>query len=240
MKGGVTSQCLPCRSCCRCLNGYMVRSAAPLPAVRAYFSDLGRMRMLAGDPALDFANTLHWRGGSQVDFIPSYSALVEWSLPAGLLTEEEVGLLQGQAPDNPDDTASAHRAALYLRRIWRDRLEHRMSSPRMDETMQALRTLLAEMLGDGGLHSEKVPGGNSDPGSRFMLPIRRVTLAIASLELIPIERRIGRCEGDPCGGFFLDSSRSKPRRWCSMDTCGNKAKVRKYRGRIRAEEVTGD
>ncbi len=56
---------------------------------RAYTSSIGRMRMLAGDPALDFANTFHWRGGREVDFIPDYVSLVDWSVPAGLLQPDE-------------------------------------------------------------------------------------------------------------------------------------------------------
>lgn len=32
------------------------------------------------------------------------------------------------------------------------------------------------------------------------------------------------CEGEECGGLFIDASRGLRRKWCSMNTCGNKAK----------------
>ncbi|MGP4017932.1 CGNR zinc finger domain-containing protein [Saccharopolyspora sp. 5N708] len=32
------------------------------------------------------------------------------------------------------------------------------------------------------------------------------------------------CEGPGCAGLFLDTSRAGNRRWCSMNTCGNKVK----------------
>lgn len=40
----------------------------------------------------------------------------------------------------------------------------------------------------------------------------------------PDRPRIKSCEGPTCAGLFLDTSRGTNRRWCSMNTCGNKAK----------------
>ncbi|MHA7984628.1 CGNR zinc finger domain-containing protein [Rathayibacter sp. CAU 1779] len=36
--------------------------------------------------------------------------------------------------------------------------------------------------------------------------------------------RIKACEGPGCQGLFLDTSHGGNRRWCSMNTCGNKIK----------------
>ncbi|WP_245935198.1 CGNR zinc finger domain-containing protein [Acidipropionibacterium virtanenii] len=36
--------------------------------------------------------------------------------------------------------------------------------------------------------------------------------------------RIKTCDGPGCGGLFLDTSRGGNRRWCSMNTCGNRVK----------------
>ena len=35
-----------------------------------------------------------------------------------------------------------------------------------------------------------------------------------------------------CGWLFLDTSRNQSRRWCSMKSCGNRAKVRRHRSRL--------
>jgi predicted RNA-binding Zn ribbon-like protein len=40
----------------------------------------------------------------------------------------------------------------------------------------------------------------------------------------PDRGRIRNCEGPGCAGLFLDTSRGANRRWCSMNTCGNKVK----------------
>ncbi|MFC8718594.1 CGNR zinc finger domain-containing protein [Kitasatospora sp. NPDC057198] len=40
----------------------------------------------------------------------------------------------------------------------------------------------------------------------------------------PDRGRVKACEGPGCAGLFLDTSRGTNRRWCSMNTCGNKVK----------------
>lgn len=43
--------------------------------------------------------------------------------------------------------------------------------------------------------------------------------------------RIRECSADDCNLVYLDTSRSANRRWCSMQRCGNRAKVRAHRAR---------
>ena len=50
--------------------------------------------------------------------------------------------------------------------------------------------------------------------------------------------RIRRCEGANCAIPFLDTSRPGNRRWCSMERCGNRAKVAAHRRRQRQEVST--
>ena len=41
--------------------------------------------------------------------------------------------------------------------------------------------------------------------------------------------RIRECSGETCAIVYYDESRSGSRRWCSMQRCGNRAKVRRHR-----------
>ena len=43
--------------------------------------------------------------------------------------------------------------------------------------------------------------------------------------------RIRACNGGDCAIVYLDTSRAATRRWCSMQRCGNRAKVRAHRAR---------
>ncbi|AGW40607.1 hypothetical protein O159_03980 [Leifsonia xyli subsp. cynodontis DSM 46306] len=45
------------------------------------------------------------------------------------------------------------------------------------------------------------------------------------------EGRIRECSAEDCTLLYLDTSRSANRRWCSMQRCGNRAKVRAHRAR---------
>jgi predicted RNA-binding Zn ribbon-like protein len=48
------------------------------------------------------------------------------------------------------------------------------------------------------------------------------------------ESRIRECAADDCELVFVDESRTGSRRWCSMQRCGNRAKVRAHRARAQA------
>lgn len=66
-------------------------------------------------------------------------------------------------------------------------------------------------------------------------PVRCALAEIARDGIAVVARRGGdlrRCEG--CDAYFLDDSRGQRRRWCSMERCGNRAKVAGYRARRQA------
>jgi predicted RNA-binding Zn ribbon-like protein len=58
----------------------------------------------------------------------------------------------------------------------------------------------------------------------------RVALAASSLLSNRTRRPLRRCGGLNCGWLFLDTSRGGRRRWCSDESCGAKARVRRFRG----------
>ncbi|MGQ0539679.1 MAG: CGNR zinc finger domain-containing protein, partial [Gemmatimonadaceae bacterium] len=66
----------------------------------------------------------------------------------------------------------------------------------------------------------------------------RWRLADAALALLTSDRlsRVKSCPS--CGWFFLDTSRNRSRRWCSMTMCGNSAKSRRYYWRKRRRKTT--
>jgi predicted RNA-binding Zn ribbon-like protein len=59
------------------------------------------------------------------------------------------------------------------------------------------------------------------------------TLAREMIELLsgPLSERIRECASDTCPMVFVDSSRPGARRWCSMERCGNRHKLRALRAR---------
>ncbi len=64
-------------------------------------------------------------------------------------------------------------------------------------------------------------------------PLRPIALAPAQLLTSDWVDRVKQCEDDRgCGFLFIDTSKNRSRRWCSMDGCGNRAKVQRHRNRI--------
>lgn len=82
------------------------------------------------------------------------------------------------------------------------------------------RTLVA--LGEVTLH---VPAGQTAVGTAL------AAVAHDAVDLFgsDLADRVGECSADDCALVFLDTSRGRRRRWCSMDACGNRAKVRRHR-----------
>ncbi|WP_060879144.1 CGNR zinc finger domain-containing protein [Streptomyces scabiei] len=59
------------------------------------------------------------------------------------------------------------------------------------------------------------------------------TVARDAVDLLtgPYAQRIRMCAGDRCYLLYVDTSRPGRRRWCSMEHCGNRHKVRAHRVR---------
>lgn len=60
---------------------------------------------------------------------------------------------------------------------------------------------------------------------------RSAVRTLAGLE----PERLKICPNDGCLWFFYDETRNRSRRWCSSTSCGNVAKVRRYRQRRKAD-----
>ncbi|WP_242907732.1 CGNR zinc finger domain-containing protein [Actinomadura terrae] len=72
----------------------------------------------------------------------------------------------------------------------------------------------------------------------------RATQALSALarEMVdllagPLAGRIRVCAGDNCPLVFVDTSRPGARRWCSMERCGNRHKLRALRARRTADPL---
>jgi len=191
------------------------------------------MRMLGGAPALDLANTLHRRDGALADFIPDYAALLDFCLPAQLLNAEEFKAAGRECRKDAGKAARIHGQVVQLRHALKQWLQATATnlngSKRSSQTaLRRLSAAIADTAGDaefivvlGSLHTE--------PKDTVSLPLWRCAAAIALLTLFAPEGDIRQCEADSCGGYFINQSRSKPRRWCSMDGCGNRAKAARFR-----------
>ncbi|WP_049566922.1 CGNR zinc finger domain-containing protein [Nonomuraea sp. SBT364] len=74
-------------------------------------------------------------------------------------------------------------------------------------------------------------------GARWAAPVRAAqalsSLAREMIELLsgPLAGRFRECASDDCPLVFVDTSRPGARRWCAMERCGNRHKLRALRAR---------
>ena len=205
-------------------------------------SSAGTMKLVGGDPCLDFVNTVGGRvpamGGARArvrnDKLVSYPDLVAFCVHAGLVGERpgrrllRLGQARPRAARAALERALAFREALF--RTLQLRMRGRRPSPADLEVLNAevlaCRSREALAARHEGLHWEW-----RDPAERPEAPLWLVVRATATLLTSRELVRLRQCGGDACGWLFLDWSRNRRRRWCSMDDCGNLEKVRRFRQR---------
>jgi predicted RNA-binding Zn ribbon-like protein len=188
------------------------------------------LRLLAGHPALDFVNTIDPReGADRVEYLHAYGDLVAWARSAGVLSANRIGPATRAAADDPAAAARAFRRAVALREalfaIFGAVAARRpVPAHAMRDLQKAYREAIAHAsLTAAGLRFEwQLDGGLDAVRDR----IARDAVALLGSEKLA---RVRRCPGSgDCGWLFLDRSKNASRRWCSMEGCGNRAKLRRF------------
>jgi predicted RNA-binding Zn ribbon-like protein len=198
-------------------------------------ADLDRLPVLGGRPCLDFVNTIDpWYGDDRIDYIADYDALLEWAHRNGTVSAHERGLLQKRAQAVPLESAAVHRRAIDLRAD----LHALLRPARGPETSRAILTLNTE-LRRAARYLQLIQTGSTfeldyvfdDELDAVFWPVVRCA---ADLLASPRDlARVRECDGFNCGWLFIDTSKAGRRRWCSMDICGNRAKVERHRTRAK-------
>jgi predicted RNA-binding Zn ribbon-like protein len=78
-------------------------------------------------------------------------------------------------------------------------------------------------------HHEKTFGWriDRDPLNAAAL-LAPVLWSAGDLIVSPERGRLRHCLNDQCGWLFMDDSKNGSRRWCSMQSCGNRAKAHRH------------
>ena len=202
------------------------------------FSDLG------GWPALDFVNTVsgYVLGTLIEDRFERYDDLVAWAQERELVDEEWAGRLLSRAERFPGKAKEILgrgrdlRMAIYriFTAVAAGRTPDRASFDRLNtELAAAMEHARLESSGEG------FRWGWRDTGSDLEGALWPVAKSAADLLVSHKLDRVRSCQGDTCGWLFLDMSKNRSRRWCSMSDCGNTAKARRYYHRKVKGEADG-
>ena len=192
-------------------------------------------RLLGKRLCLDFVNTVEDPfGDEREDFLGDYDDLVGWSEYVDVLDESAASRLRTLALDEPGRAREVFERAIALRdsieRVFR-RIAAGAEPPDDDlAAIQAehLAALRAASLG----RSDAGYAWSWKPDDDLFGPLWPVVESAIEVLAAGDPARVKQCPGaDDCGWLFYDTSRNGTRRWCSMEGCGSRVKMRRHYAR---------
>jgi predicted RNA-binding Zn ribbon-like protein len=202
----------------------------PEPARR-----LADLDLVGGNPSLDFANSINSRIAPVHDYLAS-DGLFAWAEHAGLMSTEggRPPSFEERAVSDRSGADRAPRVAHGLREaIYATFSAIAASAAAPSSAVRRVLRAYGQAVGRGALAD--LPDGPRlqwSPPSNPTAVLDRVAFAAGELLLARNRPPIKECPG--CGWLFLDRSRNGSRRWCDMQVCGSRDKMRRYHRSRRA------
>ena len=194
---------------------------------------LETLELVGGIPCLDFVNTVNSRLEPVHDYFREYSDLYSWGHKLGILSSAQFNQLQKLAQTDPATAESTLLAAHTLRdllyRLFSNAARGAEPHPK---DRQSFVVFYGEAIAQSRLQKKDdhyVP--TWDPAGSLDALLWPVIYSAGKLLLSGDLGHVRECPG--CGWLFLDTSKNQSRRWCSMNTCGARDKMRRYHNRQR-------
>ena len=196
----------------------------------------------AEDLCLAFANTRYWRGrAAPAETLNGFADVLDWlakngGAPQGLVTQA-----RKWADAHHGDAGVAAAESIALREaIYRLFADIADGGKLAERDLAALNDALAET--PPRLHLSRGEHGwgweaNEAPPSVATL-LAPVLWSAADLLIYSGNRRLRRCANEECLWLFMDHSKGGTRRWCDMNSCGNRAKAKRHY--LRSKGADGD
>jgi predicted RNA-binding Zn ribbon-like protein len=194
-----------------------------------------------GDLAIEF---LHTRFGV-VDGPPDgplplndYTDLIAWGRLAAVLDGVDAERLDRAQRADPAGARAAYDRAIRFRTaldaVLRSVIDHRRPSA---DALRVVRTDAADALAAARLaESDEGFHWTWDVGDGLLGPIWPVVHAAVELLTAGQLDRVKAC--GLCQYLFIDRSKNRSRRWCSMAACGTTVKMRRYTERRAANRLS--
>lgn len=200
--------------------------------------DWSEKDMIGGNAAIDFINTASkWSSGDAVDHLGGPDGFGQWAGAAGLLHGDDLARLKREMTADPKGAQEVFETAVALRTALWSILSAIITGGEVDDRDLALLDE-SKVRAAGHCRIKKEDGGFrracADEAPALERALRLIVEAAEDLLLNGRLDRLHACGGEACEWVFLDTSKNGRRRWCDMATCGNDAKVKKFRGRSKS------
>jgi predicted RNA-binding Zn ribbon-like protein len=190
---------------------------------------------IGGDLSTDFVNTKSGRlEGTGHEHVQTYADVVEFVRQAGLLRPSEAKRLIAEAEKRPEKAAQIHRRAVALREAAFRAFERVIQDK--DPAREDVDVIGAEAA-DAFAHARVAKtehgfGWEWPEGDDLARPLWPIARAASDVLMNDADRgQLRECADDTCAWLFVDRTKNHSRRWCDMNTCGSRNKVRDFRER---------
>jgi predicted RNA-binding Zn ribbon-like protein len=183
------------------------------------------------DLCLDFVNTLCWRGSAPEESLHDFADLLDWCAKAGVIAKRDASGYRALAKSDPAAAAKMFLDAIAIREAIYRIVYFTTSRKSASETdlgllndalkNTPLRVAVEQAGGGFGWRAERM----NSSAAAMLTP---VLWSAADLLVSPNLARVQHCANDRCLWLFLDESKNRTRRWCSMQSCGNRAKAHRH------------
>ncbi|SFS31958.1 CGNR zinc finger domain-containing protein [Saccharopolyspora flava] len=173
--------------------------------------------------ATGFTATLTERAGDPVERIPTPQRLLDWLALHGLAADSCTSAQLNRARELREAIHAAATAAA---------------------TGDPLPTPALQMINDASVQGRSAAVLTPEGERRWQLGASSVedalsVIAADAVDIIAGERagRLALCASPTCRAAFFDTSQSRTRKWCDMNTCGNRQKKARFHANHRASRT---
>jgi predicted RNA-binding Zn ribbon-like protein len=169
-----------------------------------------------------------------MDGLTDADKLLRFAKGAGILDEEVVAHLRQRVATHPEEAQAAlDRAKVGREVIYRIIFAVANNLPPAPVDVALLNDIVAEAQAQ--VHLALVGTGTGfqwlwkSQTPQFDMVLWTAARAAAELLTSDELKKVKSCPGEGCAFLFMDLSRNGKRRWCEMDLCGNRNKVKRFR-----------
>jgi predicted RNA-binding Zn ribbon-like protein len=192
-------------------------------------------QLVAGNLALDFANTLdnRYHPKQRIDLLLTYERFLRFGVQSGIITGKQAHRLLAET--NPRAAGRRLERVIELRETLYFLFKSMATGKQPDRSR--LRTFNRFLAG------AQVPETVTWRRPNFIRASRDLTEtpdgllwpvidAAANLLTSRDRHHVRECREGTCRWLFLDRSKNHSRRWCDMKVCGNRSKAQRFYARL--------
>jgi predicted RNA-binding Zn ribbon-like protein len=195
--------------------------------------DSDKFVFISNNLFLDFANTMVRRNDKPFDLLQSFRDFLTWSVGVEL-----IGQNQGEKFLNDKEKEKQFREIIEFRDVLREIAKASVKGKKVKESLiDKVNEKLKLQKSWTEIQLDK-EGFKKIEKTELKSASDILTIIAGSVADFLAENKSGNlriCESEDCILYFHDQTKNHSRRWCSMESCGNRAKANAFYHRKKAQ-----